>query len=52
MTAVEPLDPEVTEPAEWEPWDDYDWLTQDDDGTAEADRWRRVRTIEPTGGVL
>jgi hypothetical protein len=28
MTA-EHLDPETTEPAQWEPWDDHDWWDQD-----------------------
>lgn len=55
----EPLDPETTEPAdpwahwatdepaedEWEPWNDYDWLTQDDDGTAEDLPLRPIRTV-------
>lgn len=57
MTAAEPLDPETTEPAEWpyddaeydgldDGWEPTEWLGQDDDGSAEAGRYRRVRTID------
>ena len=30
-------------------WDPYEWWTQDDDGTAERNRWPGVRTIDTRG---